>query len=59
MESSAVKHSVSLAGRRTSVSLENEFWNALKEIAAQREMRGACVEVTGTPAEAAFVRLSS
>jgi predicted DNA-binding ribbon-helix-helix protein len=38
MKSSVVKHSVSLAGRRTSVSLENEFWKALKEIARQRKM---------------------
>jgi predicted DNA-binding ribbon-helix-helix protein len=38
MKSSVVKHSVSLAGRRTSVSLENEFWQALKEIGRQRKM---------------------
>jgi len=28
------KRSLSIAGHRTSVSLEDEFWNALKEIAA-------------------------
>lgn len=29
-----VKHSVVIAGHRTSVSLEDAFWRALKEIAA-------------------------
>lgn len=28
------KRSLSIAGHRTSVSLEDEFWEALKEIAA-------------------------
>jgi len=32
------KHSVTLNGHRTSVSLEEEFWRALKEIAAARGM---------------------
>ncbi len=31
-----VKHSLTLAGHRTSVSLEPEFWDALKQIAARR-----------------------
>lgn len=30
------KRSVTLAGHRTSVSLETEFWAALKELAGQR-----------------------
>ena len=38
MRSSIVKHSVSLAGRSTSISLEDGFWSALKEIAAHRNM---------------------
>lgn len=29
------KHSITLHGHRTSVSLEAEFWDALREIAAQ------------------------
>jgi predicted DNA-binding ribbon-helix-helix protein len=33
-----VKHSVSIAGHRTSISLENAFWLGLKEIAAARGM---------------------
>jgi predicted DNA-binding ribbon-helix-helix protein len=31
-----VKHSITLRGHRTSVSLEPEFWAALREIAAAR-----------------------
>ena len=31
-----VKHSVTLAGHTTSVSLEAEFWDALRQIAAAR-----------------------
>ncbi len=30
------KHSVTIAGHRTSISLEAEFWQGLKEIAAHR-----------------------
>lgn len=32
------KHSLTLRGHRTSVSLEPEFWQAFREIAAQRGM---------------------
>lgn len=32
------KRSVVIAGHRTSVSLENAFWNALKTIATAREL---------------------
>jgi len=38
MKSLVVKRSVFLAGRKTSVSLEDEFWNALKEIAGDRHV---------------------
>jgi predicted DNA-binding ribbon-helix-helix protein len=38
MKSSIVKRSVVLAGRKTSVSLEEEFWNGLKEIADGRHI---------------------
>jgi predicted DNA-binding ribbon-helix-helix protein len=31
-----VKHSLSIAGHRTSISLEEAFWQALKESAAAR-----------------------
>ena len=33
-----VKHSVTLRGHRTSVSLEDEFWDAFRAIAADRNM---------------------
>jgi predicted DNA-binding ribbon-helix-helix protein len=33
-----VKRSILIAGRRTSVSVEDAFWNRLKEIAADRNM---------------------
>ena len=38
MKSLIVKRSVVLAGHKTSVSLEDEFWNALKEIAGGRNI---------------------
>jgi predicted DNA-binding ribbon-helix-helix protein len=36
MKSSVAKHSVVLAGHKTSISLEDEFWRALKDIASSR-----------------------
>jgi predicted DNA-binding ribbon-helix-helix protein len=38
MKSSVVKRSVVLAGHKTSVSLEDAFWRALKEIASSRDL---------------------
>jgi predicted DNA-binding ribbon-helix-helix protein len=38
-DSARVKRSVTIAGRRTSVSLENAFWVALGEIAATQGIR--------------------
>ena len=37
MKSPVVKHSVVLAGHKTSVSLEDAFWQGLKEIATSRQ----------------------
>lgn len=37
MKSPVVKRSIVIAGHKTSVSLEDAFWDALKEIAAQRK----------------------
>ena len=34
MKSQKIKRSVDIGGRATSVSLEDEFWSALKKIAA-------------------------
>ena len=38
MKSLIVKRSVVLAGHKTSVSLEEEFWTTLKEIAGDRHV---------------------
>ena len=38
MKSPVVKRSIVIAGHKTSVSLEDAFWKALKEIANRREM---------------------
>ena len=37
MESLVVKHSIDIAGRKTSISLEDVFWNSLREIAHGRK----------------------
>ena len=36
--SPVVKRSIKIAGHQTSVSLEDEFWNALKEIATTQNI---------------------
>jgi predicted DNA-binding ribbon-helix-helix protein len=38
MTARPVKHSLTLRGHRTSVSLESEFWQAFRDIAAEREV---------------------
>jgi predicted DNA-binding ribbon-helix-helix protein len=38
MKSPVIKRSIVIAGHKTSVSLEDAFWRALKEIAVSREM---------------------
>ena len=38
MTARPVKHSVTLRGHRTSVSLEEEFWQAFRAIALERGM---------------------
>jgi predicted DNA-binding ribbon-helix-helix protein len=37
MKSSVIKRSIAIAGHKTSVSLENEFWRDLKKIANAQE----------------------
>ncbi len=32
------KHSISIEGHRTSISLEDAFWNGLQEIARERQI---------------------
>jgi predicted DNA-binding ribbon-helix-helix protein len=39
MKSPVVKRSVVVAGHKTSVSLEDAFWEGLKEIAVQRQKK--------------------
>jgi predicted DNA-binding ribbon-helix-helix protein len=39
MKSSVVKRSLVIAGHKTSVSLEDAFWESLKEIAVQRQKK--------------------
>jgi len=41
MKSSVSKRSIVIAGHKTSVSLEAEFWNSLREIARERGMTAA------------------
>ena len=44
MESTIVKHSIVINGRKTNLSLEDDFWCALKEIAQQeRRTLSACI----------------
>ena len=38
MKSPVIKHSIVIGGHKTSVSLEDAFWKALKEIASAREL---------------------
>jgi len=38
MSARPVKHSLTLKGHRTSVSLEAEFWQAFRDIAAEKNM---------------------
>ena len=38
VKSSVLKRSIVIAGHKTSVSLEDAFWDSLKEIAGERDM---------------------
>ncbi len=38
MKSTIIRHSVTIDGRKTSISLEDPFWTALKEIAHAQHM---------------------
>lgn len=44
--SAIVKHSLAIAGHRTSVSLERAFWDGLKQIAAERGQSLAALVAT-------------
>jgi predicted DNA-binding ribbon-helix-helix protein len=38
MQSSVVKRSIVVAGHKTSISLEDDFWRMMKEVAKEREV---------------------
>jgi len=52
------KRSIVIAGHKTSVSLEDEFWDSLKEIASERGTTPAAL-VTAIDADRQHVNLSS
>jgi predicted DNA-binding ribbon-helix-helix protein len=58
MKSTIVKHSVGVAGRKTSITLEDAFWNSLKEIAHQQN-ETVYQLVAKIDAERKFANLSS
>jgi predicted DNA-binding ribbon-helix-helix protein len=43
MKSTVHKHSILLGGHRTSVSLEDAFWQALKEVARENRVTVSCM----------------
>ena len=47
MSTRPVKHSLTLRGHRTSVSLEPEFWNEFRRIADERDktINGLAIEI--------------
>ncbi|HEY6255184.1 MAG TPA: ribbon-helix-helix domain-containing protein [Xanthobacteraceae bacterium] len=53
-----VKRSIVIAGHKTSISLEEPFWRALKEIAGRRKM-GLSELVTSIDSERSQTNLSS
>ena len=42
----AIKRSVNIDGHRTSVSLENEFWDGLREVARHKNMTASALVAT-------------
>ena len=58
MKSLVIKHSIKIAGRRTSVSLEDAFWRALREIAEGRD-ESLSKLIGSIDAERKFSNLSS
>jgi predicted DNA-binding ribbon-helix-helix protein len=57
-KSRIVKRSIVIAGHKSSISLEDDFWRALKEIAARRNMRLSEL-VTSIDSDRAHTNLSS
>jgi len=59
MTARPVKHSLTLRGHRTSVSLEEAFWRAFRDIAAERGMPINVLAAEVDEARAADVGLAS
>ncbi len=57
-QNGVIKRSLMIAGHRTSISLEDVFWNGLKQIAGQKQMSLAAL-VAEIDAARARVNLSS
>jgi predicted DNA-binding ribbon-helix-helix protein len=58
VRSQVVKHSILIAGHKTSVSLEDAFWQGLKEIAGKRNITLSDL-VTTIDSERQYGNLSS
>ena len=58
VKSSITKHSVVVRGRKTSISLEEAFWRALREIAATRG-ESLSQRIASIDADRQFANLSS
>jgi predicted DNA-binding ribbon-helix-helix protein len=56
--SPVLKRSIIIAGHKTSISLEDEFWNSFKEIASERGMTVAAL-VGAIDGDRTHVNLSS
>jgi len=52
MSARPIKHSLTLRGHRTSVSLESEFWDAFRSIAVERgqSLNDLAAEIDGSRA---------
>jgi predicted DNA-binding ribbon-helix-helix protein len=46
MSGNSTKRSVYIDGHKTSISLENEFWDALREIARQKNLSASALIAT-------------
>jgi len=53
------KHSITIAGHRTSVTLENRFWDFLKEIATKKNCSLRALIETVDTERGAYSNLSS
>ena len=58
LKSAIAKRSIVFNGKKTSLSLEDEYWNALKEIAAERRVKLSHL-VTATDGRREHANLSS